>query len=70
MYVTVDNGIWELAFTVVLDHTEASIVRENAVQLLANLAGHIAPLCSDKLSTSNVLPALKKVKLNIGHMYK
>ncbi|KAJ8948142.1 hypothetical protein NQ318_009229 [Aromia moschata] len=56
--VKIDSGnIWELAFTVIVDHTEASIVRENAAQLLANLAGHVAPLSGDKAS---VLPALKK----------
>ncbi|CAH1155943.1 unnamed protein product [Phaedon cochleariae] len=51
--------IWELALTILVDHNEASIVRENAAQLLANLAGQAAPLHSEK-SLGTSLPALKK----------
>ncbi|KAF2899192.1 hypothetical protein ILUMI_06979 [Ignelater luminosus] len=34
------NGIWETALTILIDHEEASIARENAATLLGNLASH------------------------------
>ncbi|XP_074031734.1 rotatin homolog anastral spindle 3 isoform X2 [Leptinotarsa decemlineata] len=54
-----DTTIWDLAFTVLIDHDEASIVRENAAQFLANLAGHSAPMDSEK-SVGTSMHTLKK----------
>ncbi|XP_056634769.1 rotatin-like isoform X1 [Diorhabda sublineata] len=58
--LTVDSySIWDLALKVLTDHTEASAVRENAAELLANLTSHSCPLGSDK-SNATCNYALKK----------
>lgn len=49
-----ETNVWELAFSVINDHHEAPIVRENAVQLLANMGGHMAPMSGKKLSDASV----------------
>lgn len=33
--------LWKIAISVVLDHEEASVIRENAALLLANLTVHL-----------------------------
>lgn len=46
----VEGNIWELAFRVIIDHTEAGIVRENAALLLANLTSQMFPMAESKAS--------------------
>lgn len=57
------QGIWDCVLSVLLDHSEASCVRENAGLLLTNLSSHVnidvnmqvsiplchAPLCLEKV---------------------
>ncbi|VEN41222.1 unnamed protein product, partial [Callosobruchus maculatus] len=47
------------AFDILMDHTEASIVRENAAHFIANLISHTTPLISDKVSSVSLI-SLKK----------
>lgn len=64
----VENTFYERALLILLDSEEAAVVRENAAQLLANLAGLSAPLGIERIVPANV-PVLKKVILflNILH---
>lgn len=56
------GGVWETTLTILLDHSEASIVREQAAMLLTNLCSHVntsasglvtLPLCHAPLSSNN-----------------
>lgn len=61
-----NTSIWDLALRVLIDNTEASTVRENAAELLANLAAQSTPLGVDKSNCANF--ALKKVgTFNVSH---
>ncbi|XP_060527472.1 rotatin [Cylas formicarius] len=50
----VNGSFWELVFAVIIDHTEAGIVRENAALLLVNLTNHIYVPFNDGSITSVV----------------
>lgn len=65
-----ENGsLWDLALTVLVDHGEAGIVRENAALLLANLCSYLfySPSNSStsvSLSISSVNARKTVLKLN------
>lgn len=60
-----DKGIVEMSLQVLLDHTEASIVRENAAILLANLFTHTMPTVGDNSALIINITPLTVYKVNI-----
>lgn len=58
-----NRGVWHMAFSILIDHEEASVVRENCAFLLANLAGHTCQNYSGDLTivTSLVPDTMKMV---------
>lgn len=59
-FVEVEDNFYEQAISILLEANEAAVVRENAAQLLANLAGMAAPCGNEKILPVNVA-VLKKV---------
>ncbi|KYB25349.1 hypothetical protein TcasGA2_TC035053 [Tribolium castaneum] len=55
-------NVWDLSLGVLIDHEEASVVRENCAFLLANLLGHSVDLDAISLMTSLVPNTLRKGK--------
>lgn len=53
---------YQCVITIMLDSEEAAVVKENAAQLLANLAGMAAPLGIERSRPTNVA-VLKKVDI-------
>lgn len=61
----VENSFFERVLNILLDSDEAAVVRENAAQLLANLAGLSTVLGTDKNIPANVGVLKKVVVVNI-----
>lgn len=60
IFLEVEDLFYQRVITIMLDSEEASVVKENAAQLLANLAGMSAPLGIERSLPAN-LAVLKKV---------
>lgn len=63
----VEDKFYECAISILLEADEAAVVRENAAQLLANLAAMSAPCGTVKMVPVNT-PLLKKVSEHIPNL--
>lgn len=58
-----NQGVWDIALGILIDHEEASVVRENSAFLLANLLGHTVDSEKTNLITSLVPNSMRKVHM-------
>ncbi|XP_044270747.1 rotatin isoform X1 [Tribolium madens] len=65
-----DNHVWDLALSVLLEHEEASVVRENCAFLLANLLGHSVDSDTTMILTSLVPNTMRKGKDEVTTIFE
>jgi hypothetical protein len=64
------RGVWNLALGVLMDHDEASIVRENGAFLLANLMGHTVNQSSKSIIITSLVPdTMRKGKDEVSTVF-
>jgi hypothetical protein len=64
------RGVWNLALSVLMDHDEASIVRENGAFLLANLMGHTVNQSSKSIIITSLVPdTMRKGKDEVSTVF-
>ncbi|XP_017780002.1 PREDICTED: rotatin [Nicrophorus vespilloides] len=59
-------NIWESNILIVLDHEEASVVKENAAMLMTNLISHVTNKDDDCQFLSNIFPSTSRTNLTNG----